>query len=47
MVVTCAPEAVDDWLKAQMESGLGWKAIHKLIRTPYIASVSRFSLDFF
>jgi hypothetical protein len=40
MVVTWAPEAVDDWLKERVESGLSWKAIHKLICTPYISSVS-------
>ena len=40
MVLTRAPKAVDDWLKDCFESGLSWKAIHKLICTPYISSVS-------
>jgi hypothetical protein len=40
MVVTRPPQAVDDWLKARVEEGLSWKAIHKLICTPYISSVS-------
>jgi hypothetical protein len=46
MVVTRAPKAVDDWLKAVVESGLSWKAIHKLICTPYISSVSKIFLHF-
>jgi hypothetical protein len=40
MVVTRPPQAVDNWLKARVEEGLSWKAIHKLIRTPYISLVS-------
>ncbi|PLW18658.1 hypothetical protein PCANC_13325 [Puccinia coronata f. sp. avenae] len=40
MVLSCAPIAVDDWLKERVESGLGWKAIHNLIRTLFIGSIA-------
>ncbi|PLW28759.1 hypothetical protein PCANC_21783 [Puccinia coronata f. sp. avenae] len=40
MVLSRAPIAVDDWLKERVESGLGWKAIHNLIRTPFIGLIA-------
>jgi hypothetical protein len=40
MLVTQAPEVVNNWLRDHVDSGLQWKSIHNLIRTPYIVSVS-------
>jgi hypothetical protein len=40
MTLARAPVAVDDWLKERVESGLGWRAIHNLIRNPFVGSVS-------